>query len=61
MLIITPGLPFMAFSKTVLETMNVPRVSISKTVLKALIDKFYNAAKKLPAAPLIRISIFPIF
>jgi hypothetical protein len=37
----------------------VPKVSISRTVRKPLLDSLAADAKKFPAAPLTKISIFP--
>lgn len=39
--------------------LNVPIASIYKTVLKPFSVSFSNGAKKLPAAPFTKISIFP--
>ena len=46
---------------TALDILNVPTVSMSKTLLKPFVDNEAAVAKKLQAAPLTRISIFPNF
>jgi len=41
--------------------LNVPTVSISRTVLKPFDDSFEAVARKFPAAPLISTSMLPNF
>jgi len=57
MLITTPlRLAFIEWVNTALDIWNVPSVSISITVLKALLLIFSAEAKKLPAAPFNKMS-----
>ena len=58
-MIIPSRLSFIDCTKTCCETLKVPRVSISKTLLKPFVLNFSAVARKLPAAPLTRISILP--
>lgn len=54
-------LGFIAWMKTALLILNVPRVSISIIVRNAFVLSFSAVARKFPAAPLRRISTLPYF
>lgn len=56
----TPPL-FMLSSEVYLERRKVPTVSIIRTVLNALGERFQMGDRKFPAAPLTSISISPCF
>ena len=58
MFIIFPPVFFILFSYTAFDTLKVPSRSISTTVLKPFADKVSNGAKKFPAAPFTKISIY---
>jgi hypothetical protein len=58
MLIITPPLS-KQYWLTYLDIKKVPTVSIIKTVVNAFLLKFSKGLRKLPAAPLTNMLIFP--
>jgi hypothetical protein len=50
---------FILYLKTYWHILKVPKVSISKTFLIPFVERAYAVAKKLPAAPLTKISTCP--